>query len=63
LAWARDGWVTLVAVAAARAARAGGVELIGVRVLLGGVRRGAEWIAAHLGRDLYARAGKGARWA
>jgi hypothetical protein len=49
MAWARDGWGELVAVAGARAALAGGVELVGVGGLLGGVMRGAEWIAAHPG--------------
>ena len=52
MAWARDVWGELAAVAGARAALAGGVELVGVGGLLRGVRRGAEWVAAHLGRDL-----------
>jgi hypothetical protein len=39
-------------VADARAAWAGSVELVGVGGLLEGVRRGEEWVAAHLGRPL-----------
>jgi hypothetical protein len=39
-------------VAGARAALAGGVELVRVVGLPGGVRQGAEWVALHLGRDL-----------
>jgi hypothetical protein len=49
LARARDGWGELAPVAGTRA---GGVELTGVGGSLGGVRRGAEWVVAHLGRAL-----------
>jgi hypothetical protein len=52
LARARDEWGELVVAAGTRAARAGGVELAGVRDLLGEVRQGGEWDAAHLGRAL-----------
>jgi hypothetical protein len=52
LARARDGWGELAAVAGTRVARAGGVELAGVGDLLEEVRQGAEWVDAHLGRDL-----------
>lgn len=46
LAWARDGWGELAG------AQAGGVEVAGVGGLFGGVRRGAEWVAAHMERAL-----------
>ena len=46
---ARDSWGELAVVAGTRAAWAGGVELTGVGNLLGEVRWGAEWFAAHLG--------------
>ena len=49
MAWARDGWGEL---AGAQAAQAGGVEVAGVGGLFGGVRRGAEWVAAHMERAL-----------
>jgi hypothetical protein len=52
LAWARDGWGELATVAGTRVARSGSVELAGVGGFLGGVRWGAEWVAAQMGRAL-----------
>jgi hypothetical protein len=52
LAWVRDGWGELAMVAGTRAARAGGVELAGVGGLLRGRRRGAKWVATHMGKAL-----------
>jgi hypothetical protein len=39
-------------VADTEVARAGGVELAGLGDLVGEVRQGEEWVAAHLGRAL-----------
>jgi hypothetical protein len=48
-----EGWLGRAGrVVGTRAAWAGGVELAGVRGSLGGVRRGVEWVATHLGRAL-----------
>jgi hypothetical protein len=52
LAWARDGWGELATVGGTRVARSGSVELAGVGGFLGGVRWGAEWVAAQMGRAL-----------